>query len=153
MTNCGVLGWISDRSGYRYDALGPETRQPWAPMPAPFLRLGAKAAAQIGFDKFVPDACLINRYGPGARLSLHQDRDELDWSAPIVSVSLGMPAVFLLGGLARADRAMRVPIEHGDVVVWGRADRLRYHGVLPVADGYHALVGGYRVNLSFRRAA
>ena len=152
MTNCGAVGWISDRAGYRYDARDPESGRPWPPMPDAFGQLATQAAGRAGFHAFVPDACLINRYEPGARLSLHQDRDERDFDAPIVSVSLGLPAVFLFGGLRRADTPRRVPLVHGDVVVWGGPSRLRYHGVLPLADGHHPLMGAYRVNLTFRKA-
>jgi DNA oxidative demethylase len=152
MTNCGHLGWISDRRGYRYGALDPETGQPWPPMPLVFERLAQASAAETGFEGFRPDACLVNRYEPGTRLSLHQDKDERDYSAPIVSVSLGMPATFLFGGLARGDKAARIPLVHGDVVVWGGPDRLRYHGVLPLEDRPHALLGSRRINLTFRKA-
>ncbi len=151
-TNCGALGWVSDRRGYRYDAIDPERNLPWPPMPASFRALARQAAARAGFDAFAPDACLVNRYLPGAKLSLHQDRDEHDFSAPIVSISLGLPAVFLFGGLRRADKALRVALRHGDVVVWGGASRLRFHGVLPLADGQHGLLGGERVNLTLRAA-
>ena len=153
MTNCGALGWVSDCSGYRYDAVDPVSSLPWPPMPDIFLRLAIDAAANAGFQSFVPDACLINRYEPGAKLSLHQDKDERDLGQPIVSVSLGIPAVFLFGGLRRADSAMRVHVTHGDVVVWGGPARLRYHGVLPLKEGHHPLVGDRRINLSFRKAA
>ena len=153
MTNCGTLGWVSDRRGYRYDRVDPERGAPWPVMPASFLRLAAQAALRAGFEGFVPDACLINRYLPGAKLSLHQDRDERDLGAPIVSVSLGLPATFLFGGLSRADKAQRVRVRHGDVVVWGGPSRLRFHGVLPLADGEHGLLGAQRINLTFRRAA
>ena len=152
MTNCGALGWMSDETGYRYGAFDPETRNPWPPMPEAFLRLATGAAASAGFAEFVPDACLINRYEPGAKLSLHQDKDERDFSQPIVSVSLGIPAVFLFGGLKRADKTMRVPLMHGDVVVWGGPARLRYHGVLPLKEGEHGLLGRQRLNLTFRKA-
>lgn len=152
MTNCGSLGWVTDKTGYRYDTKDPESGRTWPRMPDAFLRLARDAAAQAGFDRFVPDACLVNRYEPGARLSLHQDKDERDFDAPIVSVSLGIPAVFLFGGFHRADKATRVPLTHGDVVVWGGPDRLRYHGVLPLKEGHHALLGGHRVNLTFRTA-
>jgi DNA oxidative demethylase len=153
MTNCGDLGWVSDRSGYRYDATDPDGGRRWPPMPDVFRQLAAEAAAQAGFDGFEPDACLVNRYEPGARLSLHQDRDERDFDAPIVSVSLGLPAVFLFGGMHRADTPRRVPLKHGDVVVWGGPSRLRYHGVLALPDGQHPVVGRYRINLTFRKAA
>jgi alkylated DNA repair protein (DNA oxidative demethylase) len=152
MTNCGALGWVSDRRGYRYDPVDPERGAPWPAMPASFTRLAAHAASCAGFEGFVPDACLINRYEPGAKLSLHQDRDEHDYGAPIVSVSLGLPAVFLFGGLNRADKAQRTQLRHGDVVVWGGPSRLRFHGVLPLAYGEHALLGQQRINLTFRRA-
>ena len=153
MTNCGSYGWVTDRTGYRYEALDPESGKPWPSMPGVFLKLAKKAAANAGFEGFEPDACLINRYDPGARLSLHQDKDERDFSEPIVSVSLGIPAVFLFGGLRRADKPMRVQLMHGDVVVWGGPARLRYHGVMPLKEGYHSLVGEHRINLTFRKAA
>lgn len=152
MTNCGGNGWVTDRSGYRYDGVDPESRAPWPAMPASFRELAAQAAAAAGFDGFSPDACLINRYQLGARMSLHQDKDEDDFSAPIVSVSLGLPAVFLFGGLKRSDRPRRYRLEHGDVVVWGGPSRLFFHGVAPLADGEHALLGRQRVNLTFRKA-
>jgi alkylated DNA repair protein (DNA oxidative demethylase) len=152
MTNCGAAGWVSDASGYRYDAVDPATGRRWPPMPAAFAQLAAEAARRAGFHPFVPDACLLNRYEPGARLSLHQDRNERDMQAPIVSVSLGLPAVFLFGGVRRAQRPRRVPLAHGDVVVWGGAARLSYHGVLPLKDGEHRALGRCRVNLTFRRA-
>lgn len=153
MSNCGALGWVSDRSGYRYDKADPLSGQPWPPMPACFADMAARAAAEAGFDGFRPDACLINRYEPGARLSLHQDSDERDLSAPIVSVSLGLPAVFLFGGLLRSERPARLRLAHGDVAVWGGPSRLAYHGIAPLADGDHARLGRQRINLTFRRAA
>ncbi|HSI58239.1 MAG TPA: DNA oxidative demethylase AlkB [Ideonella sp.] len=152
MSNCGRFGWVSDPSGYRYDPLDPGTGRPWPALPASFRRLAADAAAQAGFEHFEPDACLINRYEPGARLSLHQDRDERDLRQPIVSVSLGLPAVFQFGGLKRGDPITRVPLQHGDVVVWGGPSRLRYHGVLAVKAGHHRLTGACRINLTFRCA-
>jgi len=152
MTNCGSLGWVTDRTGYRYDAIDPESDQHWPPMPDAFLNLAKNAAAQADFLAFVPDACLINRYEPATKLSLHQDKDEQDFSAPIVSVSLGIPAIFLFGGLRRADKPIRIQVTHGDVIVWGGPARLRYHGVMPLKEGYHPLLGGYRVNLTFRKA-
>jgi alkylated DNA repair protein (DNA oxidative demethylase) len=152
MTNCGESGWITDRTGYRYGARDPETGRPWPPMPGTFRDLAVHAAGTAGFTDFMPDACLINRYEPRAKLSLHQDRDERDFAAPIVSVSLGLPAVFQFGGLARADPVQRVPLSHGDVVVWGGPDRLRYHGVLPLKTGHHHILGPYRINLTFRKA-
>jgi alkylated DNA repair protein (DNA oxidative demethylase) len=152
MTNCGALGWISDRGGYRYAARDPQTQRAWPAMPDAFLELATRGAERAGFPGFVPDACLVNRYEPGARLTLHQDRDERDFSAPIVSVSLGLPAVFLFGGERRSDRVQRVALAHGDVVVWGGPTRLRFHGVLPLADGRHPLTGRHRVNLTLRKA-
>ncbi|MHA3902330.1 DNA oxidative demethylase AlkB [Castellaniella sp. WN] len=151
-SNCGALGWTSDRRGYRYSPLDPETGRAWPPMPEVFLLLAREAAATAGFGDFAPDACLINRYPPGARMSLHQDRNERDFEAPIVSVSLGMSATFLFGGHARADKAARVPLHHGDVAVWGGEDRLRYHGILPLDGQPHPLLGGRRINLTFRKA-
>lgn len=151
-TNCGALGWVSDRRGYRYSATDPESGKPWPAMPAAFVELALAAAGAAGFFTFVPDACLVNHYRPGTRLSLHQDKDERDHVAPIVSVSLGMPAVFLFGGLARADKAARVPLQHGDVVVWGGVDRLRFHGVLPLKALPHPLLGAERINLTLRQA-
>ena len=151
MTNCGPLGWVSDRRGYRYDGLDPQTGAPWPPMPDAFRALARDAAARAGYAGFAPDACLVNRYVPGARLSMHQDRDEKDLRAPIVSVSLGLPATFAWGGDQRADRARRVPLRHGDVVVWGGPSRLRYHGVLALAEGEHPFAGGVRINLTFRK--
>ena len=152
MTNCGAAGWVTDRRGYRYDARDPESGRPWPPMPEVFLDLARRAAERAGFGGFTPDACLINRYEKGARMSLHQDKDERDFDAPIVSVSLGLPTVFLFGGTRRADAPRRVPLTHGDVVVWGASSRLRYHGVLPLEDGHHPLVGGCRINLTLRLA-
>ena len=152
MTNCGALGWVSDRAGYRYSSTDLISGQPWPPMPACFADLALRAAAEAGFDNFMPDACLINRYKPGARMALHQDRDESDLGAPIVSVSLGLPAVFMFGGLQRGDRPARWPLTHGDVLVWGSASRLAFHGVAPLADGEHPGLGCQRINLTFRRA-
>jgi alkylated DNA repair protein (DNA oxidative demethylase) len=152
MTNCGGTGWVTDRSGYRYDAKDPETGRPWPAMPTSFQRLARQAAERAGFAGFSSDACLINRYQPGARMSLHQDKDEDDFGAPIVSVSLGLPAIFLFGGLKRSDKPRRFRLEHGDVAVWGGPARLTYHGVAPLADGEHALMGRRRINLTFRRA-
>jgi alkylated DNA repair protein (DNA oxidative demethylase) len=152
MTNCGSLGWITDRTGYRYGQSDPETARPWPAMPLPFRELAGQAAAEAGFGGFSPDACLINRYRPGARMSLHQDRDERDLGAPIVSVSLGLPAIFLFGGLKRSDIPRRFRLEHGDVVVWGGPARLAFHGVAPLADGEHNLNGRQRINLTFRKA-
>ena len=152
MTNCGELGWVTDRSGYRYTHIDPETGLPWPEMPTAFQELAVRAAAEAGFASFDPDSCLINRYEPGAKMSLHQDRNERDLGHPIVSVSLGLPATFLFGGLERADKTQRVRIVHGDVIVWGGAARLRFHGIAPLKDGLHGSVGAVRYNLTFRNA-
>ena len=152
MTNCGHCGWITDRRGYRYGADDPVSGKPWPAMPPAFRELAEQAAAEGGFAGFAPDACLINRYEPGARMSLHQDKDETDFSAPIVSVSLGLPAIFMFGGPKRSDKPARYRLEHGDVVVWGGPSRLFFHGVAPLADGEHALLGRKRINLTFRKA-
>jgi DNA oxidative demethylase len=151
MTNCGSFGWVTDRTGYRYDPNDPDTGTPWPPMPLPLRALADQAAAEADFDGFAPEVCLINRYVPGARMSLHQDRDEHDFGAPIVSVSLGLPAIFLFGGLKRSDKTRRFRLEHGDVVVWGGPARLIFHGVAPLADGEHALMGRQRINMTFRK--
>ena len=151
MTNCGARGWITDHTGYRYDPIDPRTGAPWPAMPPVLHDLALRAAEQGGFTGFAPDACLVNRYEPGTRLSLHQDKDELDYSAPIVSVSLGLPATFLFGGLSRSDKPRRFRLTHGDVVVWGGPSRLAYHGVAPLADGEHVLLGRKRINLTFRK--
>lgn len=153
MSNCGPLGWVTDGRGYRYARRDPDSGLPWPPMPPVFLRLAQQAALAAGYPGFAPDACLVNRYAPGARMALHQDRDECDFNAPIVSVSLGLPATFLFGGAERADKAARVTLLHGDVVVWGGVDRLRFHGVAPLKEGVHALLGAQRINLTFRKAA
>jgi DNA oxidative demethylase len=152
MTNCGALGWVTDETGYRYDPVDPESGYHWPPLPEAFVRVAQGAAERAGFPGFAPDACLVNRYEPGARMSLHQDKDERDFAAPIVSVSLGLPVVFLFGGTRRADRVVRVPLAHGDLVVWGGPARLRYHGVAPLKEGTHPLTGGCRYNLTLRRA-
>jgi alkylated DNA repair protein (DNA oxidative demethylase) len=152
MSNCGTTGWVTDEKGYRYDAIDPKTAMSWPQMPSSFRALGTAAAFEAGFESFEPDACLLSRYAPGARLSLRQDKDERDLESPIVSISLGLQAVFLFGGLRRSDPPRRVPLAHGDVVVWGGPARLRFHGVLPLKDGCHPLLGACRVNLSLRRA-
>jgi len=153
MTNCGSYGWVSERTGYRYDAIDPESGKPWPPMPESFLKLAGEAAAAAGFAGFAPDACLINRYQAGAKLSLHQDKDEHDFGQPIVSVSLGVPATFLFGGAKRANKTLRVPVRHGDVLVWGGPARLNYHGVLPIRAAHHPFAGAHRINLTLRKAA
>jgi alkylated DNA repair protein (DNA oxidative demethylase) len=152
MTNCGTAGWVSDRRGYRYSTRDPVGGRPWPSMPVDFRTLAQGAAAAAGFENFEPDACLINRYEPGARLTLHQDKDENDFRAPIVSVSLGLPAVFLFGGNSRKDKQRRIRLHHGDVAVWGGPARLFHHGVLPLKDGNHSTLGRQRINLTFRRA-
>lgn len=152
MTNAGKLGWISDRRGYRYDPIDPHSGKYWPPLPEAFRQLAIAAALHAGYRSFDPDACLVNRYAPGSRMSLHQDRDEQDLAQPIVSVSLGIPAVFQFGGMQRGDRFVRVPLAHGDVVVWGGPARLRFHGVLPLKPAHHASLGEQRINLTFRRA-
>lgn len=151
MTNCGERGWFSDQTGYRYIVHDPRSNRRWPEMPDAFCSLAQRAAETAGFLDFQPDACLINRYAPGARLTLHQDRNERDLVSPIVSVSLGIPAVFLLGGLQREDKTMRIPLMHGDVMVWGGPARLRYHAVLPIEKNNHPLTGAYRFNLTFRQ--
>ena len=152
MTNCGAFGWVSDRRGYRYDSVDPDSGRSWPPLPSSFLQLALQAAAEAGYQSFVPDACLMNRYEPGSRLTLHQDRNERDFTAPIVSVSLGLPAVFLFGGDERAERTKRVRLFHGDVVVWGGRSRLAFHGVAPLKEGEHNVTGRARINLTLRQA-
>ena len=152
LSSCGTFGWTTDRTGYRYTRHDPQTGQPWPTMPEVFFQLAQAAAQAVGFSGFVPDSCLINRYIPGAKMSLHQDKDEHSYAAPIVSVSLGLPAMFLFGGFARSDKSQRIPLLHGDIVVWGGVDRLRYHGVLPIKDGFHPRLGEQRINFTFRTA-
>ena len=151
MTNCGRVGWVTDRTGYRYSPDDPETGRPWPAMPSILRELADRAAERAGFAKFAPDVCLINRYVPGAKMSLHQDKDELDFGAPIVSVSLGLPAIFMFGGLKRSDKPRRFRLEHGDIAVWGGPSRLFFHGVAPLADGDHPVMGPQRLNLTFRK--
>lgn len=150
MTNCGELGWVSSRSGYRYASTDPETGRDWPPMPEGFLLLAQSAADRAGFPGFVPNACLVNRYEVGAKMTLHQDKDEGDFTQPIVSVSLGLPASFLFGGERRTDAPAKIHLQHGDVVVWGGPTRLRFHGVAPVKRGQHPRLGPVRYNLTFR---
>lgn len=151
-TSCGSAGWVSDTYGYRYSKRNVQTQQNWPAIPSRFLNLAQQAAREAGYKNFVPDSCLINSYTAGAKMSLHQDNDEKDFSQPIVSVSLGLPATFLFGGLTREDKTIRIPLSHGDVVVWGGATRLFFHGVLPIKAGIHPLVGEQRINLTFRKA-
>ncbi len=152
LSSCGAWGWTSDRHGYRYSALDPQSGLPWPAMPEVIRQLAVDAAEAAGFENFAPDACLINRYVPGAKMSLHQDRNERDLNAPVVSVSLGLPAMFLFGGHDRADKSQRIPLLHGDVVVWGGVDRLRFHGILPIRDGHHPVLGAQRINFTLRTA-
>jgi DNA oxidative demethylase len=152
MTNCGAAGWVTDRTGYRYDRNDPETGRPWPPMPDCFFELAAASATRAGYPNFRPDGCLINRYDPGARLSLHQDKNERDFAHPIVSVSLGLPAVFQFGGLRRADPVKKFALRHGDVAVWGGSSRLCFHGVAELKGGFHETIGRMRINLTFRGA-
>jgi alkylated DNA repair protein (DNA oxidative demethylase) len=151
MTCCGQLGWVSDRSGYRYDPIDPASGLAWPAIPAALLDVAMDAASHAGFENFLPDACLINCYEPGARLSLHQDRHERDAAAPIVSISLGLPAAFLFGGTQRSDRAQRYRLAHGDVAVWGGPARFAFHGIAPLADGHHPMLGRRRINVTFRK--
>ncbi len=150
--SCGDSGWVSDKNGYRYASLDPLTQKPWPTMPDSFKQLAQQAADVAGFADFKPDTCLINRYQVGARMGLHQDKDEQDFSQPIVSVSLGVTAVFQMGGFVRRDKPLKLPLYHGDVLIWGGESRLRYHGVMPVKAGSHPALGEYRVNLTFRKA-
>jgi alkylated DNA repair protein (DNA oxidative demethylase) len=152
MTNCGTYGWVTDRRGYRYERQDPLTGETWSPMPESFLSLAVRAANEAGYPDFLPNACLINRYEPGAKMSLHQDKDEKDFSRPIVSVSLGLPVAFQFGGLQRTDPVTKYPLQHGDVVVWGGPSRLFYHGVLTLKNGVHEKAGPFRYNLTFRHA-
>jgi DNA oxidative demethylase len=152
LTNCGALGWTTDRRGYRYRDIDPESGLTWPAMPASFLELATAAADAAGFSSFHPDACLMNRYEPGAKLTLHQDKDEKDFSQPIVSVSLGLPATFLFGGMERSNKTTRISVIHGDVIVWGGPARLRYHGISPLKEGTHPLLGNFRYNLTLRKA-
>lgn len=152
MTNCGTLGWVTDRHGYRYQPLDPLTGKPWPAMPVIFKTLAVQAASLAGFNDFQPDACLINEYAIGAKMSLHQDKNEKDLSQPVVSVSLGIAATFLFGGLQRQDKPQKILLQHGDVVVWGGIDRLRYHGILALKASCHPLLGERRINFTFRCA-
>ena len=152
LSSCGDLGWTSDRHGYRYSPLDPLSSRPWPAMPEAFLALAEAAASAAGFSGFVPDACLINAYAPGAKMSLHQDKNERSCIAPIVSISLGLPAIFKFGGFERSDPTRRVSLFHGDIVVWGGVDRLRFHGVMPIKPGHHSLLGEQRINITLRQA-
>ncbi len=152
VTSCGVVGWVSDRSGYRYETHDPETNNPWPSMPATLSTIASQAAAQAGYQNFAPDVCIINRYEPGTKLSLHRDSDEKDFSHPIVSISLGIPATFLFGGEKRTDKTKKIPLHHGDVFVFGGESRLAYHGIAPLKNSHRPLLGNQRINLTFRKA-
>jgi DNA oxidative demethylase len=148
----GSWGWVSDAQGYRYSAINPSNNQPWPPLPAAILQLAADAAEKAGYPHFVPDSCLINVYTPGSKMGLHQDKNERDFSQPIISVSLGIPAIFLFGGAKRSDKPARILLQHGDVVVWGGASRRFYHGVAAIKPHAHSLTGNLRINLTLRKA-
>lgn len=157
MSNCGELGWVSDAHGYRYEAQDPLTQAPWPCLPARLHHLAAQAVQQAGFPPSAIDACLINRYTLGVGMGLHQDRDEHDFSAPIVSVSFGLSATFLWGGLNRADKTEAITLNHGDILVWGGADRLRFHGIRPLKAATpppitHPLINQARINCTLRQA-
>lgn len=152
LSSCGALGWTSASHGYRYTALDPRSQQPWPAMPDDLRELAVQAAADAGFIDFTPDACLINRYVAGAKMSPHQDKNERRFDAPVVSVSLGLPAIFLFGGHERSDKTQKISLFHGDVAVWGGVDRLRFHGVMPIKEGLHPIMGPQRINLTFRTA-
>lgn len=152
LSSCGDLGWTTDCNGYRYSPVDPLNACPWPDMPGVFLALAEAAAKTAGFEGFVPDACLINAYAPGARMSLHQDKNERSFSAPIVSISLGLPAIFQFGGFERSDPSQRISLFHGDIMVWGGVDRLRFHGVMPIKPGHHSLLGEQRINITLRQA-
>jgi DNA oxidative demethylase len=152
MSNCGDVGWISNTTGYAYSETDPDTDRAWPPMPALLADTATRLAAVAGYDNFAPDACLINRYCVGAQMGLHQDRDEEDFSKPIVSLSLGLTATFMIGGLTRRDRVQSVALVDGDAIIFGGAARLRFHGVRPLKSGHHALLGDSRINLTFRVA-
>jgi len=151
-TSCGDAGWVSDAYGYRYARRNSFAQKRWPAMPKAFSTLAQQAASAAGFKHYVPDSCLINVYNVGAKMSLHQDKNEKDFSQPIVSVSLGLPATFLLGGLARENATQKIQLIHGDIIVWGGPARLFFHGVLPIKAGRHPLLGERRINLTFRNA-
>lgn len=151
-TSMGDFGWVSSAQGYDYSAINPVNDQPWPPLAPVILQLAQAAAESAGYLHFVPDSCLINIYEPGSKMGLHQDKDEKDFSQPIVSVSLGIPAIFLFGGARRNDRSIKIPLQHGDVVVWGGASRRYYHGVAKINSATHPLLGGKRINLTLRKA-
>jgi len=152
MTNCGTVGWHSDTRGYRYLDRDPESGRPWPPMPPAFLSLASHAAAMAGFPGFEPDCCLVNRYAIGSQMGAHRDYDELDMRHAIVSVSIGLPAVFVWYGARRKGPAIPVLVEDGDVVVFGGAARAGYHGVRRLAARPEAACDAVRYNLTFRRA-
>jgi len=151
-SSCGALGWVSDAAGYRYSSIDPLTHAPWPPMPDSFFELAQTAAAMAGYADFQPDACLMNQYKIGTKMGLHQDKNEQDFTQPIVSVSLGIPARFQFGGKQRSDKPMQLMLHHGDVLVWGGHARLHYHGIMTVQPNTHPLLGSTRINLTFRKA-
>ncbi len=152
MTNCGAWGWVTDADGYRYSDIEPETGRTWLPIPAVWIQWVNLFCQRAGLGTFNPDACLINRYAPGAGMGLHQDKDEKDLAIPIVSFSLGAPVLFRWGGLNRQEPVSEFLLEHGDVLVWGGADRMRFHGVKKLRRYQHPLTGHYRYNLTFRQS-
>lgn len=151
-SSCGDYGWVTDHQGYRYSKTDPLTGQRWPQMPQELYALATRGAAEVGFDRFTPDSCLINCYRPGSKMGLHQDKDERDRSAPIVSLSFGLPVTFMFGGLKRSDAVKRFTLEHGDLLVWGGCSRMAYHGVAPLKTGDHPMLGPVRLNLTFRQA-
>ena len=153
MTNCGDVGWVSDPSGYRYEQIDPVTGCAWPVMPQRFREVAHVCAFRAGYEGFHPDACLINRYSAGSKMGLHQDRDEMDFSQPIVSVSLGLPITFNFGGYSRTSPTIKIRLQHGDAVVFGGESRLAFHGVGTLRRGEHPLTGNYRFNLTFRRVS
>jgi len=153
MTNCGDAGWVSDRKGYRYERNDPQTGKPWPEIPGVLMKLAQRTASEAGYHNYLPDVCLINSYVPGTKLALHQDNDEVDFFAPIVSVSLGLPTTFLFGGLTRREKPQKIPLRHGDVFVFGGQSRMAFHGIAPLKEGNHPLLGTRRINLTFRKAA
>ena len=151
-TSFGEFGWVSSKQGYGYAVKNSFTNESWPPIPESFFDLAQRAANQAGYVNFKPDTCLINVYEIGDKMGLHQDKDEADFSKPIVSVSLGLPVIFQFGGLTRTAKTLKVPLSHGDVVVWGADSRLCFHGVLPLKAGTHGTLGQRRINLTFRKA-
>ncbi|THJ30850.1 DNA oxidative demethylase AlkB [Lampropedia aestuarii] len=151
-TSCGTHGWSSDPTGYSYVRHHPLTDQAWPEIPAAWSALATEAAQEAGFAQFAPDTCLINQYGLDSKMALHQDRSEQDLRQPVVSISLGMSALFLWGGMQRSDKPAHVLLHHGDMVVWGGVDRLRFHGIKHLTGAPHPQLGAMRYNLTLRRA-